>query len=92
MFGTTGALLNGIGDADSATAALPMLETASSDLTAVAEEIAGAPEVAKGPLKTVILNGIAKVKPLAATVLTKEGVGDVIGPVHKSNAGGRWTD
>ena len=45
------------------------------------EDFSAVPEDSRGPLSKVIGNGMAKLKPVADTVLNKEGVGDVIGPV-----------
>ena len=81
MFGTTGALLGGVKDADSAAAALPKLEAASGVLDEVVAQFQLVPEGSRGPLAKVASNGIAKLKPLADTVLNKEGVGSVIGSV-----------
>ena len=81
IFGTTGAVLGGVSDADSATAALPKLEAVSGTLDGVLSEFDAVPEAARGPLSRVVSTGIAKLTPVADTVLNKEGVGDILGGV-----------
>ncbi|MEE9320272.1 MAG: DUF937 domain-containing protein [Granulosicoccus sp.] len=81
VFGTTTAVLSGVTDAESAQSALPKLQTAGSDLDEVFAQFELVPESARGALGKVVDNGISRIKPIADTVLTKEGVGDVLTPV-----------
>ena len=81
VFGTTSALLNGVTDAESAEAALPRLERASGTLDDVAAQYENAPESARGPLQGVIDDGLARIRPLIDTVMTREGVASVLSPV-----------
>ena len=81
IFGTAGAVLGSVSDADSATAALPKLEEISGSLDSAITDFDAVPEMARGPLTKVVSSGIAKLTPLADTVLNKEGVGDVLGGV-----------
>ena len=81
VFGSTSAILNGVTDAESAEKAAPRLERTSADLDEIAALYEEAPESARGPLKRVIDSGIARVQPLADSVLTRDGVGPVLGPI-----------
>ena len=81
VFGTTSALLSGVTDAESAEAAVPRLEEASSTLDDIAAQYENAPESARGPLQRVIDNGLARIRPTVDTVMTREGVGPVLSPV-----------
>ena len=81
VFGTASAVLNGVTDAESAEAAVPRLEKASGTLDEVAAQFDNAPESARGPLQRVVDNGLARLRPLVDTVLTRDGVGPVLSPV-----------
>ncbi len=81
VFGTTSTVLAGVDDEASAQKALPQLESASATLAEVAASYADVPEGAKAPLNGVITKGIARLKPLVDTKLTKEGVGSILTPV-----------
>ena len=81
VFGTTSVLLNGVTDAESAEAAAPRLEQASGTLEEVAAQYENAPESARQPLKRVIDDGLARIRPLVDTVMTREGVGPVLSPI-----------
>lgn len=81
VFGTATTVLANVDDEESAQKALPRLESASETLTEVAASYANVPEAAKVPLGKVITKGLARLKPMADTTLTKEGVGSVLTPV-----------
>ncbi len=81
VFGTTTSVLSTARDEASAQKVLPRLEAASSSLTDVADQYATLPEYAKGPLGKVIKRGMSRLKPMADTALTREGVGPVLMPV-----------
>lgn len=81
VFGTTSAVLGGVTNAESAEKALPRLTSASDSLTELAGMVGDAPESAQGPLSRVIDNGLARVQPLVDTVMTRDGVGEVLAPV-----------
>lgn len=82
--GTTSVALEKATDADSAKASLPLLESAESGVLEVTEQMQTMPDSAKEPLKKVIDDGMAGLKPLADTALTRSGVGPVIGPALDS--------
>jgi len=81
VFGTTSALLNSVTDAESAEKAAPRLEEASGQLDEVASMYGNAPESAKGALQRVVDRGVARIRPLADSVLTRDGVGPVLSPI-----------
>jgi len=81
VIGATSIGLEKATDEASAKAALAGLDAASNSLGEVAEQVSAMPEILQAPIKNVVGQGYAKLKPLADTTLTKDGVGSVIGPV-----------
>ncbi len=81
VFGTAGAVLGNVTDAESAKAALPQLESAQATLQEVSGDYARVPEGSRGALSRVVSNGVAKLKPVVDTTMRKKGVGEVLAPV-----------
>ena len=80
-FGITSLVLERSVDEESAKAALPQLQAASSDLDSISDQIAELPDAGRSPLNGVISSGMSKLKPLVDTTMTREGVGPVLGEV-----------
>jgi hypothetical protein len=81
VFGSTTDALTGITDVQSARAALPAIETASSTLGGLNDVITRLPDAAKGPVGAIVNNGLAALQPLIAKVTAIPGVGDLVQPV-----------
>ncbi len=81
MFGSTTEALSGITDVDSAKAALPDIQAATSSLGGMSDVIARLPAAAKGPISAVLNNGITALQPLIDKVSAIPGVGELIQPV-----------
>lgn len=81
VFSSTTDSLNGITDADSAVAALPAIEEATGKLGGLNDVISGLPDIAKGPVASIVQNGLAALQPLVEKVSAIPGVGDIITPV-----------
>ncbi|NND92663.1 MAG: DUF937 domain-containing protein [Granulosicoccus sp.] len=81
VFGSTTDALTGITDTGSARAALPALEEASEKLDGLQGLILRLPDAAKGPIGSIVGNGIAAIQPLVDKVSAIPGVGSVIEPV-----------
>ena len=80
-FSSAGNAVSGITDVQSAQAALPELEQASSAISGLGNTIARLPDAAKGPLAGIISGGLATLQPMLEKATAIPGVGDVIGPV-----------
>ncbi len=81
MFGSTTEALSGITDVESAKAALPDIQAATSSLGGMSDVITRLPDAAKGPISAVLNNGIAGLQPLIEKVTAIPGVGALIQPV-----------
>ncbi len=80
-FESTTSALGGITDAESATAALPELTQASEDVSQFAAVFQRLPDAAKGPLSSMLENGMGAVGPLFEKVQAIPGVGAIIEPI-----------
>ncbi|MEE9319214.1 MAG: DUF937 domain-containing protein [Granulosicoccus sp.] len=83
VFGSTTDALSGITDADTATAAIPALEEATSKLGGVNDLFARLPDAAKGPVSSIVSGGMATLQPILDKVIALPGVGSVVEPVVK---------
>ena len=81
VFGSATDTLSGITDADSATAAIPALEDVSSKLTDLGGMFDKVPEAARGPLNTIVNNGLGALQPIIDKVLALPGVGSILEPI-----------
>ena len=81
IFGTTGAVLGRVSDADSAGAALSKLEELAGGLDGAISQFDSVPEAARGPLQSVVSRGVEKLAPMADAAMSMDGVGDVLGGV-----------
>ena len=81
MFGGATDTLTGITDAASAEAAVPALEGVSENLSGLTGMIEQIPEAARGPLSSIISNGVAALQPLVETASAIPGVGAIIEPI-----------
>lgn len=81
VFGSTTDALSGITDAESARAALPSIEQASGSVSRLGGIISRLPDAAKGPIGTIVNNGLAALQPLIDKVSAIPGVGDIIRPI-----------
>jgi len=83
VFGSTTDALSGITDADSATAAIPALEEATSKLGGVNDLVARLPDAAKGPVSSIVSGGMSTLQPILDKVTALPGVGSILEPVIK---------
>ena len=81
LFESTSESLSGITDVDSAKAAIPSLEEASSKLGGLSDVIARLPDAAKGPVGAIINTGLSTLQPIVDKVTAIPGVGALIEPV-----------
>ena len=81
MFGGATDTLTGITDVASAEAAVPALEGVSENLGGLTGMIEQIPEAARGPLSSIISNGVAALQPLVETASAIPGVGAIIEPI-----------
>ncbi|MDB3935880.1 hypothetical protein N9383_04085 [Granulosicoccus sp.] len=80
-FSSAGDAVSGITDVESAQAALPDLEKASSTISGLGDTMARLPDAAKGPLAGIISGGMATLQPILEKATAIPGVGDIIEPV-----------
>ena len=73
--------LNGVTDADSATAALPKLEALGGDLDGLSEKIQSVPEAGREPLNNMLSEGTGALGAIVDKVMALPGVGDILKPV-----------
>lgn len=81
MFGGATDTLTGITDIGSAEAAVPALEGVGESLGGLTGMIDKIPEAARGPLTSIISNGVAALQPLIETATAIPGVGAIIEPI-----------
>ena len=81
MFGGATDTLSGITDVASAEAAVPALQGVGENLGALSGQIEQIPEAARGPLNSIISNGVSALQPLVESASAIPGVGPVIEPV-----------
>ena len=81
ILSSTGEAFGSITDIESAEAALPSLEDASSRLSGLDNTIARLPEAAQGPIAGIVSGGLSTLKPLIEKAAAIPGVGDIINPV-----------
>ncbi len=81
MFGGATDALSGITDTASAEAAVPALEGVGESLGGLTGMIDQVPEAARGPLVSIISNGVAALQPLIETASAIPGVGAIIEPI-----------
>lgn len=81
VFDNTSTALSGITDEASASAAAGKLEEAGSALGTFENTFKRLPDAVKGPLASIVSNGLAQLQPLADKVLAMPGVGPVLEPV-----------
>jgi hypothetical protein len=80
IFGSASETLSGITDLESAKNAIPSLQEAAGNLGGLSDVMARLPEAAKGPLGSVVQNGIGMLQPLVEKISAIPGVGPVIEP------------
>ncbi|MFK8080160.1 MAG: hypothetical protein AB8B97_07750 [Granulosicoccus sp.] len=81
VFSSAGEAFGGITDVESATAAIPSLEDASSKLSGISDVIGRLPDAAKGPIAGIISGGLATLQPIIEQATAIPGVGPVIEPI-----------
>lgn len=81
VFGSAGDALSGITDLESAKSAIPSLEDAAGKLSGLNDVIVRLPDAAKGPISSIIQNGMGTIQPLIDKVSAIPGVGAIIEPV-----------
>ena len=81
VFSTATSALEGITDADSATAAVPGLTDVASKLEGVSEQFSQIPEAARGPLAAIVGDNMSKLQELVDKLTQLPGVGDILKPV-----------
>jgi len=81
VFGSTGDALSSITDLESAKNALPNLEDAAGKLSGLNDLIVRLPDAAKGPIGSVVQNGMGSIQPIVDKVTAIPGVGALIEPV-----------
>lgn len=81
LFGSATETLNGITDAESATAAIPAFGELGSKIDSMTEVFGNVPEDARSSISTVASEGLGKLQPLIDKVLALPGVGAVLNPV-----------
>lgn len=81
VFGSAGDALSGITDLESARSALPNLEDAAGKLSGLNDLIVRLPDAAKGPIGSVVQNGMGSLQPIIDKVTAIPGVGALIEPV-----------
>ena len=81
VFGSTGDALSSITDIESAKSALPNLEDAAGKLSGLNDLIVRLPDAAKGPIGSVVQNGMGSIQPIVDKVSAIPGVGSLIEPV-----------
>ena len=81
FFGSTTETLGGITDADSATAALPQLESAGESLNGLTGMLAGADDSAKGAVSSAVEKGMEGLGPVVDKLKGDSGIWGVLEPV-----------
>lgn len=81
VLGSTQEALTGITDVDSATAALPAIEDAAGKLGGLSDVVTRLPEAARGPIGSIVSNGLSSIQPLIEKVTAIPGVGAIVEPV-----------
>jgi len=81
VFGSAGDALSGISDLESAKSAIPSLEDAAGKLSGLNDIIVRLPDAAKGPIASIVQNGMGTIQPLIDKVSAIPGVGAIIEPV-----------
>lgn len=81
VFGTTSGALAGVTDLESAQSAIPSLQNAAGKLSGLKDVMARLPATAKGPLASIVQNGLDKLRPLVDKILAIPGVGALLKPV-----------
>jgi len=81
MFDSAKSSLEGITDADSATAAVPQLTEMGDKLGGISDMMGQVPEDARGTLSGIVSTGISTLEPLIEKARELPGVGDIIDPV-----------
>lgn len=81
LFDTAKTNLEGITDADSATAAIPKLTEMGEQFGGMAGLIEKVPEAARGPLTGIVSTGLGMLEPLLEKVRAIPGVGAIIDPI-----------
>lgn len=81
MFDSAKTSLEGITDVQTAESSLPALQGFGTQLNDVASMIEGVPEAARGPLTSIVQNGMGILQPLLEKLRAIPGVGAIIDPV-----------
>ena len=81
MFGGATDALSGITDVASAEAAVPALQSAGENLGGLSGQLEKIPEAARGPLTSIITNGVSALQPLIESATAIPGVGPIIEPI-----------
>ena len=81
VFGSASESLTGITDIESAKNAIPALQETAGKLGGLNDLIARLPEAAKGPIGSIVQNGIGSLQPLVEKISAIPGVGSVIEPI-----------
>jgi len=81
MFDSAKSSLEGITDADSATAAVPQLTEMGEKLGGISDMMGSVPEAARGPLTSIVTGGISTIEPILEKVRAIPGVGAIIDPI-----------
>jgi len=81
VFGSATDALSGVTDAASAEAAIPALEGVGSSLGNVSGLIEKVPEAARGPLTSIVSEGMGSLQPIIDKVIAIPGVGPILEPV-----------
>ena len=81
VFGSASEALSEITDLESAKNAIPSLQEAAGSLGSLSAVMARLPEAAKGPLGSIVQNGIGMLQPLVDKISAIPGVGAIIEPV-----------
>lgn len=81
VFGSAGDALSGITDLESAKSAIPSLQDAAGKLSGLNDVIVRLPDAAKGPIASIVQNGMGTIQPLIEKVSSIPGVGAIIEPI-----------
>ncbi len=81
IFGKATETFSGVTDLDSATAAVPALEDVGSQVSGLTDVIGRLPDAAKGPVGSVISNGLSALQPIIDKVIAIPGVGPILEPI-----------
>lgn len=81
VFDSASGALGGITDVESATAAIPSLEDASTKLGGLADVVKRLPDAAQGPIGNIVKTGLSSLQPIIDKVSELPGVGPVLEPV-----------